>query len=152
MRPKSIVLFEWIYGFTIVTSIVVSVWMYFTISRLMPALPPNLPVNIAWLVPIAAIAVAVFSLVIKWLLLYFIARRGSDVARWIFVVLFLLGLVSLADVVFVRRGMFAQPWTLDFSLFRTLLLAVCVWLLFRRDSAAWFRGERAPSHLHDTFS
>ena len=152
MRPRSIILFERLYGFIIACSIFVAIWAYFTISRLMPASPPNVPVDMAWLVPIAAIVMASAGVVIKLLLLYFIARRGSDVARWIFVVLFVLAVASVANVAVFRRSVIMHSWTLGFSLFSTLLLAVCLWLLFRRDSGAWFRGERAPDNLHDTFS
>ncbi|MBB6424319.1 hypothetical protein [Sphingopyxis sp. JAI128] len=70
---------------------------------------------------------------------YFIARRGSNVAKWIYVVWTGLGslwtLVSLFDPAAVRGA------ALVASLISTLLTLASIACLFRADAVAWLTGK-----------
>ena len=137
MRPPSIVLFERVYLISIALSIVSSVLFFLHPPAI--AFPPGTPPAVAQMMrflPVFSIAAA---LVIAFLFLYFIGRRGSDVARWIFIVFFALGLAG-----FVRQFGSHQPIVMPLALravgwLHLLLQAACVWLLLRPDAKSWFR-------------
>ncbi|HYJ28873.1 MAG TPA: hypothetical protein VEW25_00855 [Allosphingosinicella sp.] len=82
------------------------------------------------------IAIYAATVAIMLLLLWLIARRGSNVARWIWVVLCVGGLaVSLWDIGAMSR--MALPDML-MQAAQGLLTIVSIWLLFRPDANAWF--------------
>jgi len=147
MRPQSIVRFEQLYIVNLILSVASGIWSY---MRLSIALPPDAP---RALVPVTMIGATAMGLIIGLLLLYFIARRGSEVAKWILIILFAIGLIGV-----IHSGARLHVATtlsaviLGVALVQLVLQAVCVWLLFRPDAKAWFKGVRAPEDLHDTFS
>jgi len=148
MRPRSIVLFERIFGFTILLGVAAGAWAWMHWNSMLPA---GSPPQVATMMPIIMAGSLIGGLVINLLLLFFIARKGAEVAKWIFIVFFALGLLG------VVRGLTGptvqmSPLTHILSVVQILIEAYCVWLLFRPDAAAWFKGERAPGDLHDTFS
>jgi hypothetical protein len=73
------------------------------------------------------------------LLLWLIAWRASNVARWIYVVVSALGFLGLIDVASFRAQV-----NLIFALGLAdyLLSAITLWLLFRADARNWFAGRR----------
>jgi hypothetical protein len=80
------------------------------------------------------------------LLIWFISAHGSPVAKWIYVVLCVLGLVI---------GLFGFRQTLAYGTLPALLAAIqyllsilSLWLLFRPDSKAWFSEGRASPDAH----
>lgn len=76
---------------------------------------------------------------INLLLMWLIAYRASNVARWILVVLIGLSFLSLANIpafLAFGRTYFAL------ALVQYLLSAISVWLLFRHDARRWFAGDR----------
>ena len=76
---------------------------------------------------------------VNLLLMWLIAYRASNVARWILVVLIGLSFWSLANIpAFLRFG----HTYFALALLQYLLSAVSVWLLFRRDARRWFAGHR----------
>ncbi len=148
MRPRSIVLFERAFGFNILLGIVAGIWAWTRWSAMMP---PGVPPQMTTMMPIIMAVSLIGGTIINLLLLFFIARKGAEVAKWIFIVLFALGLLG------VVRGLVgpAVAMTLPshiLSVVQILIEAVCAWLLFRPDAVAWFKGDRVPSDLHDTFS
>ena len=133
MRPISIVNFERIVLLSIGLGVINTFMVWDRVSALLAAnhLNPN--------VGIIALAIV---LALYGLLIWFISRRGSVVAKWIYVVFTAIGLVyGLTGIgrVAAQDGTFA----LIFTIVQDVLAAVSVWLLFRPDASAWFRGERA---------
>lgn len=77
-----------------------------------------------------------------WLLLWFlIARRASNAAKWILVVITAIGLFRLATSFFVATT--AKDLMFGLDAIATLLGAVAVWQLFKPDSVAWLEGAPA---------
>jgi hypothetical protein len=94
------------------------------------------------------IGTMVVGIVINLLLWYFAARRGSNVAKWIIIVFFVLGLLSVSRT-FVSG---VAPPTMNVLAYVALALqAAGVYLLFRPDAKAWFAGRR-DDDLTQTFS
>lgn len=135
MRPQSIILFERLY----IASIVLSLIGALAMMQVLPSITPNIPAGAAAFIPTVVIGSALFGLAIGLLLLYFVARRGSDVARWIFVAFFLFALVGLVRRTFGHSPIVLPAWLNGLSLLQILLHAGCVWLLFRPDSKIWFK-------------
>jgi hypothetical protein len=94
------------------------------------------------------IGTMVVGIIINLLLWYFAARRGSNVAKWIIMVFFGLGLLGLART--LMSGV-AAPTMNVFAYVALALQAVGVWLLFQPDAKAWFAGRR-DDDLTQTFS
>lgn len=84
---------------------------------------------------------------ISLLLWYFIAKKGSVVAKWILTVLFVLGLIAV--LVAAAGNTFPTGLPGIVSIVVLVLQAVSVYLLFRPDSKRWFDGR---GDLGDTFS
>ena len=87
------------------------------------------------------IGVQVVSIALTLLLLYFISRRGSSVARWIYVVLVGLAVAfSLANA----SAVFVLPTVpVLLQLVQWLLSIISIWLLFTADARAWFNRSTA---------
>jgi hypothetical protein len=135
MRPQSIVQFERLYILGIVLSLAASVWSFGQGANLLPAgATPGMVAALPW---VAGFGI-VIGLAINLCLLFFIAHRGSEVAKWIFLILFTLGVAG------ALRGLSAPSITLPIglrllSLLHVIIQGVCVWLLFRPDARPWFR-------------
>lgn len=131
VRPRSIVWFERVvylwFGLSIVNSFIV----YYR----MRAAPPD-PSRAG---PGIVIAILLLSLAIYWPLVWLIARRFNNVARWIFVALTGFGLLSLLQI---REIIAYGGAAAVIALVENLLSVVLIWLLFRRDSRDWFAGRR----------
>ena len=86
------------------------------------------------------IGVQAASIMLVLLLLYFIARKASTVAKWIFVVLVLLGVLNI-----VRSAglLFSMGPSAFLSIAQMLAQLFALWLLFRPDSVAWFDRKAA---------
>lgn len=133
MRPTSIVNFER----TVLASLVVGV-VHFLLNREEAAQQlADAGVGSGFL-----LGAYIAGIVLYLLLLYFIARKASPVAKWIYVVLAVIGLV----------GGLAQPDKLLSGDAVSVLLTIAgwalsilsLWFLFRPDAKAWFsegRGE-----------
>ena len=157
MRPTSIRRFELVYAANIVVAVVALVWVFSRLPAFMPAMPADAPAGLSRMIPVFVAVVAVVAVLIKVLLWYFIARRGSDVARWIFVILFVLAALSIARTAFFYGSAMFRGGTISIvsptiSAIDFALRTICLVLLFQPDATAWFKGERRPADLHDTFS
>ena len=89
------------------------------------------------------IAVQLIGIAITLLLLWLIAHRRSNVARWIWVVLGVLGLVvaawgfrGLPNLPVLELAMQPASW---------LLSLASIWLLFRPDTRAWFGHDEGAA-------
>ena len=85
--------------------------------------------------PSIAIGAFAISMVISLLLWWLASPKRISIAKWIIVLLFVLGLVGLP-------GTFADGLTtLEIvGLLATIAQAAAIWYLFRPDAKAWFAG------------
>lgn len=135
MRPQSIVQFERLYIFGIVLSLAASVWTFGHSANLLPAdAPPGMVAALPW---VAGFGI-VIGLAINLCLLFFIAHKGSEVAKWIFIILFALGVAGLLRGL-SPSAMALPPGPRLLSLLHVIIQGVCVWFLFRPDARPWFR-------------
>jgi hypothetical protein len=130
MRPPSIVNFERV----VVLSIVISVINTFIVwDRMMPIFAAR------GLGPGVVLGLNVAIIALYGLLIWLISRRGSTVAKWIYIVLAGFGLVyGLLGIGQVAAN---GPLLMVITLAQYGLTALSIWLLFRPDANAWFRGE-----------
>ena len=88
---------------------------------------------------------AVMGTVIPLLLWYFIARRASNVAKWIFVVLTAVGVFGFVSS--IANPAMPKDAMLIGSVLSTALNVFAAWLLFKPDAKAWLesRGTEGTS-------
>ena len=132
MRPNSIVNFERIVIVSIVLGIINS-WMTSEKMRALMAGKPQMSQS-------TTLTIQIIMILIYLVLIYFISRKGSPVAKWIYVVLCVLGLIA---------GVFALPLmaqlgtvSLVVAIVQYALSIASLWMLFRPDSKAWFSEGR----------
>ena len=117
MRPASIVLFERIYWFAIIVGMLSGIWTYLHMSAMMPPVPGP----VAGIMPIVMGVSMIVGIAINILLWFFIARKGSVVAKWIMVVLTAIGVAGLA--LSFARGDYPAGLPGILTALRTLLIA-----------------------------
>lgn len=83
----------------------------------------------------------IFSIAISLLLWWFVSSRGSNVARWILVVFFAIGLLSTVYAL-SSGALGGLTVTNALSVVSMVLTAVAVWYLFQPDAKAWLERER----------
>jgi hypothetical protein len=135
MRPKSIVLFERLMLLSILLGLVSTFINWESMQEQLAA--QGTPVGASTVLTIQGVGIVLYLV-----LLYFISRKGSPIAKWIYVILALLtlvfGLIGIGET--FKLG--ALPAA--FAIVGYILTAVTLWLLFRPDAKAWFsegRGE-----------
>jgi hypothetical protein len=91
----------------------------------------------------AVIATMAVGTAISLLLWFFVSRKASAIAKWIIVLIFVVGLLSAVGV--WAPGLFSGPWTglKTVSAVMVLLEAAAVYFLFRPDAKTWFDGPAA---------
>jgi len=144
MRPESIRWFERVYVGRIIVSLALGIygWRWLHSLHAGPALHTFISLRI--------LATAT-GLLLNLLLLYFIGRRASAVAKWIFVVLAVLMVVPVIQTVIAPNFL---PAALKMGpLFGVGLDFTMIMLLFQPDSRDWFarRGVVEEDYV-DTFS
>lgn len=132
MRPSSIVNFERIVLLSVLLGIVNTVMIWDRLTAAVAATGMGTGV---------AIGVQVLTVAIYLVLIWFIARRASNVARWIYIVLCAIGLVFGAMGIGQVAALYGNT-VLVINLVQYVLALVSIWLLFRPDANAWFRGDR----------
>ena len=83
----------------------------------------------------------VIGILVPLLLWYFIARRASNVAKWIFVVLTAVGLLGFLSA--LANPMVPKGLVTLLGAAGTGLQVYGAWLLFRPDAAAWLDAKGA---------
>lgn len=140
MRPQSIILFERLVLLGIVLGIVNTVLIWDQL---------NAQVAVTGMGPNTVIGIQVVTILLYLLLIYFISRRGSPVAKWIYVVLAGLGLI--ASLTSIGQTMAMGAISAVLSIVSLVLTAVTIWLLFRPDAKAWFADGRSAAPDPDVF-
>jgi glucan phosphoethanolaminetransferase (alkaline phosphatase superfamily) len=135
MRPASIVNFERLYLGALALGVANTILSWDQALASIRAQP-----NSAVLGPNFLLITAVAGVLIQLLLWYFIARRASVVAKWIFVVLFVIGLVAF--VAGLARTGFPGGVEGILGVLTMLMQVAAVWMLFRPDANAWFSDGR----------
>jgi|SRR4051812_41010633 hypothetical protein len=132
MRPNSIVNFERVVILSILLGIVGSVLNKAKMEA-MTAGQPHLSSS-------TMLTIQIIVILLYLVLIYFISRKGSPVAKWIYVVLCAIGLLFglLALPVLMKIG----TLPLLIAVVQYGLSIVSLWLLFRPDSKAWFSEGR----------
>ena len=86
------------------------------------------------------IGTQVFVIAITLLLLWLISRKGSPIAKWIYVVFAVIGLIFAVIGIGKSAALGTVPLVL--AMIGHLLTLISLWLLFRPDSKAWFSEGR----------
>lgn len=141
MKPKSIQAFDRLYLGALAVGAINNV-LHWDVSRAALQAQPAMPFGPAFLAVTTAI-----GFLIPLLLWYFVSRRASTIAKWILVVLFVIGLIGFA-VGIAGGAATAGGLAVMIGVIATALQAAAVWMLFRPDATAWFSGR---GHHADIF-
>lgn len=139
MRPKSIVNFERVVLFSILIGIVNTFLSWPKMLAMAQAQAQGSAIHIGpgFLIGTQAVVIAILLLLV-WL----IARKGSPVAKWIYVVLMLLTL--LGAIIGIGKMAAYGTVPLVLGIVQHLLALVSLWLIFQPDAKAWFSEGRGP--------
>lgn len=141
MRPSSIVRFDRLYLASIAVGLIGNILEWpLTMARL--AENPD-TAALGSTATVAAGGMIAIGVAIALLLWFFIARRGSNVAKWILVVFTVFAIGSLA-VGFSTGAVILDAGGIV-RIVAVALQTVAVFFLFRPDAAAWF----APAIIED---
>ncbi|AUX69142.1 hypothetical protein CHX26_06190 [Porphyrobacter sp. HT-58-2] len=135
MRPASIIRFDQLFLGSIALGIGNTILNYNSTMAELEADPAVAELGMA--TPGFLIGASAFGFAISLLLWYFISRRASTVAKWIMVVLTVIGLVGI-PLALVGAPLMQSIITLVI----TGMQIASLWFLFRPDAKAWF--EHGP--------
>lgn len=136
MKPPSIARFEQLYLGGFALGLVATALSWRGNTERLAADPRTASVS-GWFVP----ATTALTIVITLLLWYFIARRGSVVAKWIAVIFIALGLLGgIGNLMTLLGGHSPNVPASLLSLVVTLMQVAAAVMLFRPDARLWF-GE-----------
>ena len=146
-RPASIVLFEKLYIATIVIGLIGVALSWNTLNEAVTN-QPGVSASVGSGILIGAM---IFGFLIPILLLYFIARRASNIAKWVFVVLTAFSVYSF--IATLSNPMMPKGLFLAVNVVSLILTLYCAWLLFKPDAKAWLdsKGAEGPADP-DTFA
>lgn len=131
MRPRSIIWFErvMLLGFALSVVSLAVTW-----RRMIALMPAELHSPGPTLITLTLIIFAPLLL-----LLWFVSRKRSVIAKWIFVVFY--GSSLLFAVYRPARAIHWGPISAALTVAQYVGIAISLWLLFRPDARKWFRGE-----------
>lgn len=138
MRPQSIVWFERLYLASVCLGILTLALNYDLIE--MRAVATGGAGTSAWVG-------AVIGVCINLLFWFFIARRASNIAKWILVVMTAVGIVGM--IAMLSTLLMYGPLYTALTGAVTLLQLVAMVFLFRRDAVDWLKsgGRNGPIDL-----
>jgi hypothetical protein len=135
MRPQSIIMFERLFLGSLAISAIITAIGYGDLEGMFsedPALA-QLGLGMGFLIGVIAVSFAIYLLL--W---YLIAHKASNVAKWILVVLVVLGLVFSVPALLMTQ--FDLMTVLNFAAYALEIAAVTY--LFRADATAWLGGQQ----------
>jgi hypothetical protein len=132
MRPASIVMFERFF----LASLVVSIVSFFLSYGQLGEDPTLRQAGMGTGLVTGLMAVSIALYLLLW---FFIARKGSSVAKWILTVLTALGIASLVYTLATVGVVWNFVGVLSLAYY--VLAVAAVTYLFKPDTAAWFKGE-----------
>ncbi len=133
MRPKSIILFERLVLLGIVLGIIGAFLIHEQVAAMVASQGQGVGTSTVYIVQ--AILICLYLL-----LVWFISRHGSPVAKWIYVII--AGLILVSGLVGIRQTLEFGTVAAIISVAQYVITAVSIWLLFRPDSKAWFSEGR----------
>ncbi len=136
MRPESIVNFERFYVAGIVVGLINTVvsWNDMQAEVASDAAVAHMGTGVL-------VATVGFTFLIQLLFWYLIARRASNIAKWIMIVLFVVGLLFIIPMLFGSIPVSGGTIGLLFTLAITALQGYAIYFLFKPDAVAWLKGE-----------
>lgn len=136
MRPAAIQRFERLLLLALAIDLInnLTAWNQTTANLSARGLPSS---------PVLVFAISTLPAVIGLILLYFIARRKSNSARWITTILVVLGTVGFAATAFKGTGSVLRPLFIVAAVAELLKLAAVV-CLFTASATAWFARKQRP--------
>jgi uncharacterized membrane protein YhiD involved in acid resistance len=134
MRPKSIVNFER----TVLASLALSILGSAVGWERASTMAADAGLGTGYLIGVAA-----FTLVLTLLLLWFISRKGSPIAKWIYVVVAVLGFIG--GMASIGQVLEYGALSAGITILSYVLSAVSLWFLFRPDATAWFNDGRGEA-------
>ncbi|WNO53072.1 hypothetical protein [Stakelama saccharophila] len=136
MRPISIRRFELFYLLAVALGILNGILSWNTTMAAMEQQSPEA----AAIMPAATAVGLAIGLGISLLLWFFVARRASNVARWILIVLYALGLLSFLYTLSMGT-MAGGGVSMALMLLSYVLEAIAIYMTFRPDADAWLKGQ-----------
>ena len=136
MRPNSIVWFERLFLGSVVLG-VANMFLHYAVLRDYSISRGGSPLG-----PIFGIILVMIISLPIW---FFIARRASNVAKWITVVLTVLGLFSMFGS--YPKAAAISPTYGFLSVVVSLLQAAAVAFLFRKDAVVWLKSKGRDASL-----
>jgi uncharacterized membrane protein len=135
MRPASIRLFDKVFFASLALGIINTLlsWRLVASAADDPALRAS---GMGEGVIVTGLALGIALPVLLW---YFVARRASNIAKWLYVVLTAFGLLGLVQA--LANPLVPKGATLLLSALAVVLQIYAAWLLFRPDARAWLDGE-----------
>jgi hypothetical protein len=136
MRPESVIMFERLFLASLAVSAVSFAIGYEDTMRVAAGDPAMRQFGLGegFIVGTLAISFAIYLLL--W---HLIARKASNVAKWILIGLVAIGVASLP---LALTGPLGPTVWLNLAVYALEIAALV--FLFRADAKAWFRGERSP--------
>lgn len=139
MRPKSIVVFDWLFLGSLVVGL-------FNIPRAMVQVDEQFRANPALASLESAghiflIVALVIGTAISLTLWYFISRRANNVAKWILVAITAYGALTTIRMLVDPTPLIPAPGLPAMAVIAVQLAAI--YCLFRKDAAAWLE-KKAP--------
>ena len=140
MRPQSIELFEKVYLGSIALGLVNTALSWGALTASLKTVSDGA----MKMGPGVMVGSIVIGLVISLLLWFFVARRASSVAKWIFVVITAIGVFGVLSS--LANPLAPKGLTMIGGMIATALQVFAAWLLFKPDAVAWLesKGENGP--------
>lgn len=142
-QPKSIERFEQLFFLGLVIGLAMQILNWNKSVEAMQVSPVTAQLGIPFLLGTMAVGLA-----ISLSLWFFIARRGSEVAKWIYVVLTALALLGIVATALLPRAQGMPAPDLITQIGRvavTLINLVSIWFLFQPDTRPWFNKGVDPT-------
>lgn len=136
MRPRSIVLFDWLYLGSLLGSLLSAPLSYSKLGEMSDS-DPALAAMAGSIGTFFFVSMGI-ALGISLLLWFFVSRKASNIAKWILVAFTAIGVVGLVPS--LQEPMFGGT-QLAITIVLTLLQVVAAALLFRPDAREWFEGK-----------
>ena len=140
MRPQSIELFEKVYLGSIALGLVNTALSWGALTASLKTVSDGA----MKMGPGVMVGSIVIGLVISLLLWFFVARRASSVAKWIFVVITAIGVFGVLSS--LANPLAPKGLTMIGGMIATALQVFAARLLFKPDAVAWLesKGENGP--------
>lgn len=141
MRPKSIIIFDWLYLGLQALTLAISPFTIPQAEEMLRGNPATAQFGAAFgsIVHVIMIASLVIGVIISLVLWYFVSRRRSNVAKWIIVAFTAYGALSAINVYVNQPPELHPPLLTTLPLY--LVYFAAIYCLFRKDAVAWLEGK-----------